>query len=67
MRNTYKLYELFIYPTESGNLKLTIYYDSPEYEVFAEMNHNMAMARHSNKRVAVKMAIEELILSSESV
>jgi hypothetical protein len=61
------LYELFLYPTDSGNIKLTIYFDHHEYQVFAELNECMSIGTHKNKRKAVKYAIKELITAYESI
>ncbi|WP_243386979.1 hypothetical protein [Bacillus kexueae] len=67
MNNHVPLYELMIYPTESGNIKFTIYIDDHEFEVFAELGDFMSIGRHEDKIEAVRIAVNELINSQESV
>ncbi|WP_243291825.1 hypothetical protein [Bacillus sp. FJAT-47783] len=62
-----KLYELFIYPSDCGNIKFTIYFDNNEYEVFAELDDYMSVGRHEEKVEAVRIAVNELIIAQESI
>lgn len=67
MQHNILLYELFIYPTQCGNIKFTIYADQDEYEVFAELGDYMSIGRHEVKIEAIRIAVKELIIAQESV
>lgn len=62
-----RLYEMVFYPSKSGDIKISIYRDAIEYQVFAEINDCFSIGRHKKKIEAVRRAVVELIDAYESI
>lgn len=62
-----RLYEMLIYPSKSGDIKISIYRDAVEYQVFAEINDCFSVGRHKKKLEAVRRAVKELIDAYEMI